>query len=154
MKEIIFDNGLVIQYRKNAVFFMYENNVNDNGYTYPFWKDQTPYVERDELEKDFTMNEKDFYELLQKMKFVSSEAWGDGSVEPKLATNSSMDYWEYYDRDFDSNGYLTLRNNKLSLDGPAQPKTKNKYNRLYKFDKRKMASFIYDLEKIVNSQNG
>lgn len=149
MKEILLDNGLVIQYRKNAVFFLYENNSSDEGYTYPFWEDQTPYTKREELEKKFNLSETEFKDFLETLNKISCSAWSN--IEPKLATNLSMDYWEYYDRDFDSNGYLSIKNDGIYLEGPAQPKTKNKYNRLYKFDKKKMASFLYDLERKVNS---
>lgn len=58
---------------------------------------------------------------------------------PKEANSFASDYDEYYDSDFDQNGYLSIYNKHLNFT------TLYNTNRLYKFNKRHAQSFLYDL---------
>lgn len=74
-------------------------------------------------------------------EFLSEQAnqcWKN--FQPKEATNRGSDYSEYYDRELDSNGYLSIGDCTLSIDRPV-----NEELRCYKFDKTKMQSFMFDL---------
>ena len=68
-------------------------------------------------------------------------------MNPKEATSDRNDYWQYYDRELDNNGYLSIKNGEMTFELPA-------YHlgsiRCYKFNKAKVQSFIYDLENEIN----
>jgi hypothetical protein len=67
-------------------------------------------------------------------------------LTPKEAQSEGADYYEYYDREFDNNGYLSIRDNALEIGRPILES-----NKLYQFNKKKMESFIYDFRERVNS---
>lgn len=74
-------------------------------------------------------------------EFLSEQAnqcWKN--FQPKESTNRGSDYSEYYDRELDSNGYLSIGDCTLSISRPV-----NEELRCYKFDKTKMQSFMFDL---------
>ncbi|MGG2053076.1 hypothetical protein ABFY48_01660 [Lysinibacillus pakistanensis] len=141
-------NGLIVRHRKSAVFFGRETDLNIDGYVLPHWKDQTHVIQPNELRHQYTFSQTEFKEFVAYMEQIALEAWSN--FKPKIAVSPGSDYWEYYDRDFDNNGYLTVGEYCINLDGPAnQPKTDNPIVRLYKFNKRKFESFIYDLQKTL-----
>ena len=88
------------------------------------------------------------------MEQIAYEAWTNFTQKEEDSMRS--DYWEYYDRDFHNNGYLSVGKKFISLDGLSQPKTDNPIARLDKFNNRKFQSFIYDLRKQIvrNETNG
>ncbi|MHB0943300.1 hypothetical protein ACYCSU_16755 [Paenibacillus sp. ALE1] len=126
-KIFICDDGkeLIIKHRKSAVIFEMSQNQINNKYnvTYNF-----------EL--------RDFVELFNYIQMVSNESWTN--ISPKEADSLGSDYYEYYDKELDSNGYLRIRENKLSIDRPVLDSHK-----LYQFNKKKMESFIYDFRKLI-----
>ncbi|MGE8004008.1 hypothetical protein [Lysinibacillus sp. NPDC093216] len=141
-------NGLIVRHRKSAVFFERETDLNIEGYVSPYWKDKTPVIQPSELECEYTFSQDEFKEFLAYMERIANEAWKN--FTPKEADSMGADYYEYYDRDFDNNGYLNIGKYYISVDGPAnQPKTNNPIVRLYKFNKRKFESFVYDLHKAL-----
>jgi hypothetical protein len=83
-----------------------------------------------------------FVELLNYIEDVSGESWAN--LNPQEANSCGADYYEYYDRELDNNGYLSIRDGSLNIDRPFLSS-----NKLYQFNKRKMESFIYDFRKIV-----
>ncbi|MBE7896200.1 hypothetical protein G7L40_20140 [Paenibacillus polymyxa] len=131
MKTRVFtcSNGteLIVKHRKSAVIFEMNQNQINNKYnvTYNF-----------EL--------KDFVELYNYIKMIANEAWAN--LSPKGADSLGSDYYEYYDKELDTNGYLHIRENTIFIDRPALNEHK-----LYQFNKKKMESFIYDFEKLVKS---
>ncbi|MEK4427780.1 hypothetical protein MHB54_00825 [Paenibacillus sp. FSL M7-0802] len=90
-KVFICSNGkeLIVKHRKSAVIFEMNQNQINNKYnvTYNF-----------EL--------KNFVELFNYIKMISNEAWTN--LSPKEAYSLGADYNEYYDKEFDNNGYLRI----------------------------------------------
>lgn len=77
-------------------------------------------------------------------KFLKEQAvkvWK--TFTPKEADSFGSDYWEFYDRNTDNNGYLEIRN-ELRFQSPNDETTL-----LYQFNKRRMESFIYDIESLI-----
>lgn len=140
-------NGLIVRHRKSAVFFERETDLSIDGCVSYFSKDKTLYIERGELSNKYTFSEDEFREFVAYMEQIANEAWTN--FKPKEADSLGADYADYYDREFDSEGSLWLGKYYISLDGPSQPKTDNPIARLYKFNKRKFESFIYDLRKTM-----
>lgn len=87
---------------------------------------------------EFDINE--FDNLLKHLENISSEIWKN--FRPKEANTMSADYDEYYDKELDNNGYLRIQKNVLFIEKPSKES-----NRLYKFSKGKMESFIYDFRR-------
>ena len=137
--------GLIVRHRKSAVFFERETDLSIEGYVSPYWKDKTPVIEPSELKRRYIFSEDEFNEFVAYMEQIANEAWNN--FKPKEADRLGADYADYYDREFDSEGSLWLGKYYISLDGPSQPKTDNPIVRLYKFNKLKFESFIYDLRK-------
>lgn len=122
-KEKTFDNGLVVKHRRSAVIF--ENasgkDINQSDFTY-----------------DFT--EEGFQEFVDHLTEVANEAWT--GVKPKEVSSFSSDYYEYYDRKYDNNGYLHITKTGIKIEAPHLSK-----DTLYQFNKAKIQSFLYDLEE-------
>ncbi|AMB18747.1 hypothetical protein BH780_gp164 [Bacillus phage Eldridge] len=129
MNTKVFDNGLVVKHRKSAVILeLRDENNTDYRFTFPF----------NSLEE--------FNEFSSYMYQVATKVWP--SHTPKQATSDGADYWEYYDREMDNNGYLTLYREKLCIERPSLD---NK--RMYQFNKRKMESFLYDLQQAAKTDD-
>lgn len=118
---------LIVKHRKSAVIF--ESN-----------KEQTAGKKCDFT---FEFTSEMFSELLEYIEEVSNKSWAN--LTPKECDSLGSDYYEYYDRPLDNNGYLTIKKNALFIDRPTVES-----ERLYKFDKRKMQSFIYDFRNLVS----
>ncbi|MGQ2381759.1 hypothetical protein ACT543_03740 [Lactiplantibacillus plantarum] len=55
-------------------------------------------------------------------------------------TGFGNDYYEYYDKKLDNNGYLGIRGDCLVIDRPYESDDK-----LYQFNKARFETFMYDL---------
>lgn len=122
-------NGLllIIKSRKSAVILeMSKDQLND----------------KHDVVFDFAPG--DFVELLNYFEHISNECWTN--LIPKEANSLGSDYYEYYDRELDNNGYLSIRENGLAIDRPFLDSPK-----LYQFNKKKMESFIYDFRRMTAS---
>lgn len=114
---------LVVKHRRSAVILELGNRPHDRQYRHRFqfdsdtWKELTAYLEA-----------------------AANDAWKN--LVPKEADSEGADYYEYYDKEHDNNGYLSLHPNSLHLERPVLEDT-----RLYQFNKRKMESFLFDLQK-------
>lgn len=151
MKERIFTDNqgeqLIIRHRKSAIFFMREADLTKkNKYKSPFSKGD--YVASEELKRKYRFSQEGFKELLQYLEKIAVESWKE--FEPKLADNMGADHYEYYDREFDNNGYATITSDYLSLEAPNQLKENGSCIRMYKFNKRKFESLIYDFREAIN----
>jgi hypothetical protein len=82
----------------------------------------------------------EFENFIVHLEDVSNKAWNN--FAPKEADSLGSDYYEYYDKEFDNNGYLTVRDDWIFIERPTLDSP-----RFYKFNKRKMESFIYDLKR-------
>ncbi|MFJ7950364.1 hypothetical protein ACIQZG_02430 [Lysinibacillus sp. NPDC096418] len=140
-------NGLIVRHRKSAVFFMRETDLSIEGYVSPLWKDKTPVIEPSELSRKYVFSQDEFHEFLSYMEQIAEEAWKN--FTPKEADSMGADYAEYYDREFDNEGSLSVGKYHLNIEGP---KTNNPIIRLYKFNKRKFESFVYDLRKKLGGE--
>jgi len=141
-------NGLIVRHRKSAIFFERETDLNIEGYVLPHWKDQTPVIQPSESSRKYIFNQDEFKELLVYLEQIANEAWKN--FTPKEADSIDADYADYYDREFDTEGSLWIGKYYISLEGPFnQPKTNNPIVRLYKFNKRKFESFIFDIRKAL-----
>lgn len=141
-------NGLIVRHRKSAVFFERETDLTIEGYVLPHWKDQTPVIQPSELEQKYNFSQTEFKEFMAYMEKIALESWK--SFAPKDADSWGADYADYYDKDFDNEGSLRVGKYFVDVKGPAnQPKTSNPVVRLYKFNKRKFESFVYDLRKAL-----
>ncbi|UAT29471.1 hypothetical protein K7T73_12760 [Bacillus badius] len=114
---------LTIKNRKSAVIFESNNAPTNGSFDYLFEFD------------DITFNELKTY-----IQTTANEAWPN--IAAKQCDSFGADYFEYYDRYLDGNGYLAITENGLRLSKPFA-----KSNKLYQFNKKKMQSFLYDLLK-------
>ena len=85
-------------------------------------------------------NKEVFEELIKYTESISNKIWND--FTPKEADSISSDYAEYYDRKYDNNGCLSIGENFFRIERPC---IECPY--MYKFNKRRMESFMYDLNK-------
>lgn len=83
----------------------------------------------------------DSVEILHYLKEQATKVWK--SFRPKEANSFGADYWEFYDKNTDNNGYLEVSKEALVFHSPNDETTL-----LYQFNKRKMESFIYDMESL------
>lgn len=118
---------LIVTHRRSAVIFEIENPKKENDHLFRF---------------EFT--EDVFQELLEHLEYVSSISWDN--IDPREADSQGSDFYEYYDRKLDNNGYLTLYENALVIEKPCLES-----NKLYQFNKRKMESFIYELRRAIKN---
>nr|WP_321027199.1 hypothetical protein [Clostridium neonatale] len=129
IKEFIDENGtnLIIEHNKTNIVFKTDNKNIKNKYS--------------RCNVMLCFNKNTFKEITKYLEDISKELWT--GFNPKEANSLNSDYYEYYDRKYDNNGYLsistknTLKIEKPYIDCPY----------MYKFNKRRMESFIYDLKK-------
>jgi hypothetical protein len=121
-------NGLelIVKHRKSAVIFEAKTN------------------EKHDIVFEFSSEA--FSDLLMYIEAISDKVWS--GFNPKEEDSFGSDYGEYYDKELDNNGYLTVRKNRISINRPFRESEK-----LYQFNKRKMESFVYDFRKLVTSEN-
>lgn len=93
---------------------------------------------KDLLDYQFSLN----VELFKFLKEQAGKVWK--AFTPKEADSFGSDYWEFYDKATDNNGYLDIRNEMLIFGSPSEETTL-----LYQFNKRRMESFIYDIESLI-----
>lgn len=90
---------------------------------------------KDILDYQFDLN----VELFKFLKEQAVKVWK--TFTPKEADSFGSDYAEFYDRATDNNWLLDYHNGMLIFESPSKETTL-----LYQFNKRKMESFIYDME--------
>lgn len=79
-------------------------------------------------------------ELIQALTEAGEFAWKN--LKYHEANSFGNDYYEYYDRELDSEGYLRIIKGFLVFDRPADS------YKLYQFNKAKFQTFMYDLLRI------
>lgn len=117
------ENVLIIKSRKHAIILELENNNTELTFEYKF---------SNELLSEFA----------SLIRAIANESWDN--IKPKDADSFGSDYNEYYDRKLDNNGYLTINKNSFIIERPSLAS-----NKLYQFNKRKVESFLYDLNKRI-----
>ena len=123
MKIKTFENGLVIKHRKSAIIL----------------EDIEGKKEREER-FDYEFTKEGFNYFFAYIEVIANESWSN--IVPKEANSLGSDYAEYYDRKYDANGYLAIGENAISIDAPYWS-----VDTLYQFNKPKIQSFLYDLQK-------
>jgi hypothetical protein len=97
------------------------------------------YEEEDRFYFIFRFTPKDYDEIIKYLEEEALKCWPNFS--PREADSEGSDYFEYYDKEFDNNGYIKLWiDDALAIERPSRDSKK-----LYQFNKRRMESFIYDL---------
>lgn len=147
MKERIFTdaNGLqlIVQHRKSAVFFL-KKYTDDDLSEHP--RSGNTYIDGYGLYGRYEFTEEGFNELCTYLTQIADECWKD--FNPRVADSMGADYDDYYDKEFDNNGSLSIGENSIRIEGPyGQPPNKAQLTRLVKFNKRKFESFIFDFNK-------
>lgn len=154
MKERIFtdenNEQLIVQHRKSAVFFLRKADIEKpNSYSVQnakngFGKQHEPYVCATELKRSYRFSDEVFKEFHSYCSLIANESWSN--FKRKGVDSWSSDYDDYYDKDFDNNGNLSIQTNGMKIGGPyTQLKCSGEIVRLIKFNKRKFESFIFDL---------
>lgn len=120
------DETLMLRCYKKGKSIIFENSSED------------PYQTRVvfELTKEQYSN---FYHQLYEM---AKDVWQN--LELQDVTGLSNDYGEYYDRELDNNGDASIGENRISFWPPA-PHLES--NRLYRFTKTKIQTYLFDLKK-------
>lgn len=80
-------------------------------------------------------------ELIQSLTDAGNLAWKNLNYHD--VTGSGNDYYEYYDKGLDNNGYLTITKTGLLFNRPIDDTDK-----VYQFNKVKFETFMYDLLKV------
>lgn len=88
-------------------------------------------------------NKETFKEIYHVLEEDANKVWK--SLVLKEVNSFSNDYYEYYDRELDNNGYLAIRNNQLTISRVFEGS-----KRVYQFNKQKMATFLYDFKDLVD----
>lgn len=132
MHKIKINDQLEIHYRKQAIYFMTVT---------PF----TPQPDHRKSSQHFKFTKSDFEDFLENFIQACEFAWKDFS--PTEANSLMSDYFEYYSKEFDNNGYLSIRENTIILDPPY-----GSTQELYKFNKAKARTFVYDLAKQIQPE--
>lgn len=126
-KEFRSRNGyqLVVKHRKHAVIL--EMNVGQLN---------------DDTRVQFKFKKGEMINLIEYLEDISKGAWKN--FEPKEANSVGSDYFEYYDRELDNNGYMRIREYGMDIERPYKES-----NKLYQFNKPKMESFLYDFRGML-----
>ncbi|MBO1087185.1 hypothetical protein [Enterococcus mundtii] len=135
---------LIIKYRKSAIFLM-KRYEDQDLVDHPLGG---TYIDGKGLKHQYIFSDETFAVIYQFLFEISDKCWNQ--VKPTLANSATADYDDYYDREFDNNGSLSIDKNMINISGCyAQPANEDKLTRLIKFDKRKFESFIYDFGKLI-----
>lgn len=100
--------------------------------------------EKDSLDEknSLTVISGDMFDYFKEfIKEAAEDAWGN--LKPKEASSMGANYYEYYDKELDNKGYLSIKGKEIHFERPQKD-----HRRVYKFNKRKMESFLFDLEKL------
>lgn len=93
----------------------------------------------------FKLNQEQFDSFYRQLFSLALEVWG--FIEPKEVTSFGNDYSEYYDKELGNDGSASIGSEGISFHPPA-PHLES--NRLYRFTKRKIETYLYDLRKYTS----
>lgn len=88
-------------------------------------------------------NTETFKEIHHVLEEAANKIWK--SLVLKEADSFGNDYYEYYDRGLDNNGYLDISRNQLTISRVFEGS-----KRVYQFNKQKMGTFLYDFKNLVD----
>lgn len=135
---------LIVKHRKSAIFF---EGKADTTKPNSYGEKHKEYICIEELRKLYNFSLEEFERFIKYCQTIANESWK--TFVPKEADSLGAEYDDYYDKDFDNNGSLSIRAGIISIEGPyTQLKTDGEIIRLIKFNKRKFESFVYDLHRL------
>lgn len=136
---------LIVKHRKSAVFFQGKADVTKSN---SYGERHKEYVCIKELNKLYDFSKEEFKRFIVYCQTIANESWK--TFEPKEADSLGAEYDDYYDRDFDNNGRLSVQPESISIEGPyTQLKSDGEIVRLIKFNKRKFESFVFGLNQLL-----
>lgn len=149
MQERIFIdlNGqeLIVKHRKSAVFF---ESFADIEKLNKYGPEHGKYICPSELYRLYNFEKEEFERFVTHCHTIAHESWI--KFEPKEADSLGAEYDDYYDKEFDNNGSLSIRPGMISIEGPyTQLKSNGEVIRLIKFNKRKFESFVHRLNELI-----
>lgn len=92
---------------------------------------------------DFTKHE--YFVFYRQLLQIAQETWPD--LVLKEVTSFGNDYTEYYDKEFDNDGSASIGAAGIAFWPPA-PHLES--NRLYRFTKAKIQTYLYELKKYAD----
>lgn len=95
----------------------------------------------------FSFDKETFVELMRYIDASAHESWKELTI--KEVDSMGNDYDEYYSREFDNNGYLNIGKQLISCIRPTSESLE-----LFKFNKAKMGTFLYDARDIIEKRMG
>lgn len=149
MKEQIFidKNGqeLIVKNRKHAIFFEKKADIEKVNC---YGDGHEMYICKSELRELYNFSKEEFGRFIAYCELIAKESWT--KFEAKEADSYGAAYNDYYDKEFDNEGNLSVRAGILSIEGPyTQLKSSGEAIRLFKFNKAKFESFVFELNYIV-----
>lgn len=104
-------------------------------------------VESELMIERIKMNELEFQLFTLELEEVAKDIWKD-KFKPQEVTGMGNDYYEYYDRKYDNNGYLSLTENNgiytIKIERPCLES-----NHFYILNKVKAQTFVNDCFKLI-----
>lgn len=105
-----------------------------------FYTDRNEYPEKFKFKEDYTDSE--WVEILKELLEMANEVWPD--IKPREATGHGSDFEEYYDKELDCDGWMSIFNKHISINAPNKD-----HERIYAITKRKAADFVNTLLKRI-----
>jgi len=122
--EVEITDGLLVCGEKNRIVFKID-------------RDEHP----DQFKIERTYNNVGICHIAGALEEVILDVWP--GLEPKAATSLASDCTEYYDKELDNNGYLTLCGNRFGIDAPTKD-----HERAFVLNKRKAQDLLFDIANI------
>jgi len=102
-----------------------------------------------EFEGEFEFSKDEFDEIKRSIINGANNIWKN--LNPRIADSFSSDYDEWYDKEVGNEASLVLIPKAHIIN--ANPPFGRKGTRLYRFNKRTMESFIFDLNKELEADD-
>lgn len=125
------DQAILCVYRKGKSIIFENASVN-------------PYQRR----VDFKFTKEQYVCFYHQLHEMANNIWSDLKLQG--VTGFGNDYGEYYDRELDNDGSASIGVDVISFSPPA-PHLES--NRLYRFTKTKMQTYLYDLKKYSGAED-
>lgn len=97
---------------------------------------------------DFKFTKEQYACFYRQLLEMANNVWSDLKLQD--VTGFGNDYGEYYDRELENDGSASIGVDVISFSPPA-PHLES--NRLYRFTKMKMQTYLYDLKKYSGAED-
>ena len=102
-----------------------------------------------EHEGEFEFSKDEFDEIKRSIIDGANNIWKN--LNPRIADSFSSDYDEWYDKEAGNEASLVLKPKKNTIE--IIPPMWNRSTRLYRFNKRTIESFIFDLNELDKEED-